>query len=111
VNTLTSSPLPPVGTPVRITNPASFFQGREGTVQSYVWREVATLIVNVWLWVEGPDDWRSLRFGLDECAFLDSSSAQGRCRCGCPAHPGRLCLETLDCLCTGAAMRQNAGLP
>jgi hypothetical protein len=23
------------------------------------------------------------------------------CRCGCPAHPGRLCLETLDCLCTG----------
>jgi hypothetical protein len=23
------------------------------------------------------------------------------CRCGCPPHPGRLCLETLDCLCTG----------
>jgi hypothetical protein len=23
------------------------------------------------------------------------------CRCGCPPHPGRLCLATLDCLCTG----------
>jgi hypothetical protein len=29
------------------------------------------------------------------------------CRCGCPAHPGQLCLETLDCLCTGYAPAED----
>lgn len=31
----------------------------------------------------------------------------GDCRCGCPAHPGRLCLATLDCLCTGYTPAQE----